>query len=84
MLAYEQPEAFQEWVKESNTVVLLGARNERALLGWEYTFENYGAYHLFYEPDIDEYTSIAGILSVTYADKYLRALPLLACEGGCK
>lgn len=89
MLAYDYPEEFKFWVKESNTVVLLSVPDEDTLLDWADFFIGFCAssnkleapWTLFYEPDIDEHTSLAAILDPKQATR-LSHLPLLGLEGG--
>ena len=73
--AYEYPDIFRKWKTESNSVVALAAKSEEHLLK---LYEKYSALTptvKFFEPDVNEWTSIC--LYVTpEIRKTLSSLPL--------
>lgn len=73
--AYQHPDTFSKWKEESNSIVCLEAESE------EHLFKLYEKYsHLtpivkFFEPDIDEWTSIC-LYATPKIRKSLSHLPL--------
>jgi peptidyl-tRNA hydrolase len=57
---HDYPEIENRWYKESNTLVVLGVKDEEELLFWTSRAkqENLKT-SLFYEPDVDQYTALA-------------------------
>lgn len=65
--AFEHTETFKKWKEESNSIICLSAKSEQHLLQ---LFEKYSQVTptvKFFEPDVDEYTSIC-----LYADSKIR------------
>ena len=65
--AFEHPETIKKWKEESNSIICLSAKSEQHLLQ---LFEKYSQVTptvKFFEPDVDEYTSIC-----LYADSKIR------------
>lgn len=57
---HEYPDIENRWYTKSNTIVVLGVKNEHALKAFAYLADSQGLKHsMFYEPDIDEYTALA-------------------------
>lgn len=54
------PSIERKWYFESNTIVVLGVRNEQELNAFSFLAKENGlAYSLFFEPDINENTALA-------------------------
>lgn len=66
---------FLHWKKESNTVVCLSVKNQLELQKYYERFRTRTPCVLFYEPDIDEYTSISFIAN-PQLQKRVSNLPL--------
>ena len=65
--AFEHPETFKKWKEESNSIICLSAKSEQHLLQ---LFEKYSQLTptvKFFEPDVNEFTSIC-----LYADSKIR------------
>src|SRR5512135_1166604 len=72
---HEHPEVATEWHDRSNTLVMLGVLNERALVMLREQAERKGIRHTaFREPDLDG--SLTAIAFEPKARKLLRHLPL--------
>lgn len=57
---HDFPEEENEWYFESNTIVVLGVKNECSLKAFAYMAESNGLRHsMFFEPDVNEYTALA-------------------------
>jgi hypothetical protein len=86
-LACKYPFEVKEWEEQSNTIVLLGVPDDDYLLGVADLFDGWcGAklnapWVLFYEPDINEHTSIACLLDSKQAKRF-SSLPLLLSDYG--
>jgi len=56
---HDFPEEERKWYTNSNTIVVLGVKNEAALKAFVCLTESQGLRHsLFYEPDINQYTAL--------------------------
>lgn len=55
--AYEHPEKFKEWKETSNSIICLSARSEEHLIKLYEKYRTVTEASLFFEPDIDAYTS---------------------------
>ena len=69
------PEEFKKWKQDSNSIISLSAKSEQHLL---ILFDKYSQLTpcvKFFEPDIDQYTSIA-LLGTPGVRKSLSNLPL--------
>jgi len=56
--AYQHPEAFQSWKNDSNSIICLSVASEEKLLKLYNKYREVTPSTLFYEPDVDAYTSI--------------------------
>lgn len=56
--AYQHPEAFKKWKEDSNSIICLSADSEEHLLRLHDKFSTRTEASLFFEPDVDEYTSV--------------------------
>ena len=56
--AAEFPQQFKEWKEESNSIICLSVKNEEELLRLYDKFEEKTPAVKFFEPDVDEFTSI--------------------------
>lgn len=74
--SYQHPEIFKKWKLESNSIICLSAKSEQHLLQLFHKYSEITPTTKFYEPDIDQWTSLC-----LYADpsirKTLKHLPLL-------
>ena len=66
---------FIKWKKESNSVITLGIKDEESLLNLYNKLKEVTESSIFYEPDIDSYTSIC-IYGTPFIRKKLQYLPL--------
>lgn len=73
--AVEHTEKFIQWKKESNSVVCLAVPNEKSLLKLYEKLKDRTEVSLFFEPDIDGYTSMA-VYGTPQIRKKLSYLPL--------
>ena len=73
--AAEHFETFKKWKNESNSIITLGIKNEESLLKLYNKLSEVTDSSLFFEPDIDSYTSIC-IYGTPDIRKRLRHLPL--------
>lgn len=73
--AYDYPEIFKEWYEKSSYLICLAVKNEEELIKLRNSLKNKEIkYSKFYEPDVDEITSIA-IEPSEIADKLTSNLP---------
>ena len=56
--AHEHPEFFGTWKEESNSIICLSAKNQEHLLQLFEKFSKLTPTVKFFEPDVDEWTSI--------------------------
>jgi len=56
--AFEFPDTYLKWKLESNSVVCLSAKNEFELLRLYERFKELTPCVIFFEPDVNEYTSL--------------------------
>jgi len=78
--SHEHAKIEHSWYEESNTIAVLGVDNEEHLLGITQHINELGLkFSLFFEPDIQEYTSVA----IEPGDKTSEILKVLkrACGG---
>jgi hypothetical protein len=74
--AFEYPETFMKWKMESNSIVCLSVKNEGELLKLHDRLRDQTPSVIFFEPDINENTSIC-IYGSELIRKKLSNLPLL-------
>lgn len=77
--AYEHPEQFKAWKEESNSIICLSARNEEHLLQLREKFSLLTQTSLFFEPDVDEFTSMC-MYGTPATRRKLSSLPLCLKE----
>lgn len=73
--AYEYPDVFKQWKTESNSVVALAAKSEEHLLKLYEKYSQITPAVKFFEPDVNEYTSIC-LYGTPEVRKKLSSLPL--------
>jgi len=73
--AYENPETFHNWKQESNSVICLSVESEERLLKYYDKLSKITPSTKFYEPDVDEWTSIC-VYGTPDVRKRLSHLPL--------
>ena len=73
--AYEHPETFHRWKKESNSVICLSVDSEERLLKYYGKLSRLTPATKFYEPDVDQWTSIC-VYGTPDIRKKLSHLPL--------
>lgn len=56
--AHEHPEVFRKWKEESNSIICLSAKSQEHLLKLHEKYSRLTEASLFFEPDVDEYTSL--------------------------
>lgn len=56
--AYEHPETFGKWKEGSNSIICLSAKSQEHLLKLYEKYSRLTQATLFFEPDVDEYTSL--------------------------
>lgn len=74
--AAENPIEFKKWKEESNYIICLGIDDEFRLLELEKQLSQLTKTVLFFEPDINQYTSFA-LVATPDIQKRLSKLPLL-------
>ena len=74
--AFEFPDTFLKWKMESNSIICLSVPNEIELKKLFDKFKDLTPSVIFYEPDVDEMTSIC-LYGTPEIRKKLRSLPLL-------
>ena len=78
---HEYPDRENEWYTNSNTIVVLGVKNEAALKAFAYLAESHNLKcSLFYEPDVDEFTALA----IEPGEASARLVSRLKPAGGCQ
>lgn len=73
--AAEHPQKFSQWKNESNSIISLSTDNEETLLKLYEKYKDKTDVVLFYEPDIDAYTSLC-MYGTPSIRKKLSHLPL--------
>jgi peptidyl-tRNA hydrolase len=73
--AYEHPETFGKWKEESNSIICLSAKSQEHLLKLHEKFSRLTPATIFFEPDVDEYTSLC-LYGTPGVRKALSHLPL--------
>ena len=73
--SYEYPEIFIKWKIESNSIISLSCKSEKHLLDIYNKYSKITPTSLFFEPDINEYTSIC-LYTTPDIRKTLSSLPL--------
>lgn len=73
--AAEHPEAFSQWKTDSNSIICLSVASEEQLLKIYEKLKSVTPSSAFFEPDVDEWTSIC-ILGTPQIRKKLSHLPL--------
>ena len=73
--AHEYPEFFGTWKEESNSIICLSAKNQEHLLQLFEKFSKLTPTVKFFEPDVDEWTSIC-LYGTPEIRKKLSHLPL--------
>ncbi len=56
--AHEHPETFANWKAESNSIICLSTQSEETLLKLYEKYKRITPVTLFYEPDVNAYTSL--------------------------
>lgn len=74
--AYEFPDEFKSWKETSNSIVCLGCNSEEELIKLYEKFSKLTPTVKFFEPDVDEWTSIC-LLGTPEVRKKLAHLPLI-------
>ena len=74
--AFEYPDTFKKWKLEFNSSICLSVKNEFELKKLYEKFKELTPTVIFYEPDVDEMTSIC-LYGSPEIRKKLRSLPLL-------
>ena len=74
--AFEYPDTFAKWKLDSNSIICLSVKNETELQKLYDKFKDLTPSVIFYEPDVDEMTSIC-LYGTPEIRKKLRSLPLL-------
>lgn len=73
--AFEFPETFSQWKKESNSIICLSVKNEFELQKIYHKYKQLTDTVMFFEPDIDQFTSVC-LYGTTQIRKSLSHLPL--------
>lgn len=74
--AFEHSETFKKWKLESNSIICLSAKSEQHLLKLYEKYSQITPTVKFFEPDVNEFTSIC-LYATPEVRKSLRSLPLL-------
>lgn len=73
--AYEHPEVFKKWKEESNSIICLSCKSEAQLLKLYEKYSQLTPTVKFFEPDVDQWTSIC-LYGTPQIRKSLSHLPL--------
>ena len=73
--AAEHPNTFKQWKSDTNSIICLSVKNEDSLLKFYEKLKKQTDCSLFYEPDVDAYTSLC-IYGTPRIRKKLSYLPL--------
>lgn len=74
--AAEHPQQFKDWKQTSNSIICLSVKDEAALLKLHTKYKDRTQVSLFYEPDVDQYTSMC-FYGTPAIRKKLAYLPLI-------
>lgn len=74
--ASEFPDTFMKWKSESNSIICLDAKNEQTLLKFYDQLREITQSVIFFEPDVNQYTSMC-VYGTPEVRKKLRNLQLL-------
>jgi len=74
--AAEHPQTFEEWKKESNSIICLSVKNEEELLKLFEKLARKTPSSSFYEPDVNAFTAIC-VYGTPEIRKSLSHLPLV-------
>jgi len=74
--ASEHPETFEQWKKESNSIICLSIKDEETLLKLHEKLSKKTASSSFYEPDVNAFTAIC-VYGTPEIRKSLSHLPLV-------
>ena len=56
--AHTHPEVFVKWKQESNSIICLSAKSQEHLLNLHQKYSQRTESSIFFEPDVDEFTSL--------------------------
>ena len=73
--AYEHPEVFRKWKEDSNSIICLSCKTEEQLLKLYEKYSQLTPAVKFFEPDVNEFTSIC-LYGTPQIRKSLSHLPL--------
>lgn len=74
--AYEHPQIFEKWKKDSNSIICLSVKNEEELLKLFEKLAKKTPSSSFYEPDVNAFTAIC-VYGTSDIRKSLSHLPLV-------
>ena len=74
--AYEHPETFSQWKRDTNSIICLSVKDEETLLKLYEKFSKKTPSSSFYEPDVDAFTAIC-VYGTPEIRKSLSHLPLV-------
>jgi len=74
--AHQFPEVFSQWKEESNSIICLSVKSEQDLLKTYLKYKDLTPTIKFFEPDVDEWTSIC-LYGTPQIRKKLSHLPLI-------
>lgn len=77
--AAEHPNTFKQWKNDTNSIICLSVKNEESLLKLHEKLKKQTDCSLFYEPDVDAYTSLC-VYGTPRIRKKLSYLPLSLSE----
>lgn len=73
--AFEFPQTFSKWKKESNSIICLSVKDEFELKKIYHKYKNLTDSVIFFEPDVDQFTSVC-LYGESQIRKSLSHLPL--------
>lgn len=74
--AFKYPEEFKKWKSESNSIICLSVKNELELKKLYEKYNQETPSVIFFEPDVDQYTSVC-LYGKPEIRRKLKHLPLL-------
>ena len=74
--AHQHPHHFDEWKNDSNSIICLSVKSEKELQKFYYKFEHLTPTVKFFEPDVNEYTSLC-LYGTPEVRRRLMHLPLI-------
>lgn len=77
--SHDHPEIFKKWKQESNSIICLSAKNLEHLIMLRDKYSEITQTTLFFEPDINEYTSLC-LYGTPEIRKKLSKMPLAGKE----